>query len=174
MLTHNLWVMKPRIIILLLCLTACGGTLTEEQRRKLHEGMEEQKIVQMTDAEIMTTAHERGREVFAALEKVHFNVVKADSIGEHYKARIHWTVPGTASNQEIEQQLIEAYISGMVTGSLQDNVQRLYTDTKQSVYDSILYSKPVVSPMPDGVEKLDGVWNIYLSKKQVVLTASHH
>jgi hypothetical protein len=174
MLTHNLWVMKPRIVILLLCLTACGGTLTEEQRRKLHEGMEEQKIVQMTDAEIMTTAHERGREVFAALEKVHFNPAKADSIGERYKARIHWTVPGTATNQEIEQQLIEAYISGMVTGSLQDNVQRLYTDAKQGGYDSILYSKPVVSPMPDGVEKLEGVWNIYLSKKQVVLTAPHH
>jgi hypothetical protein len=174
MCSRNLWGMKPSIVTLLLCLTACGGTMTEEQRRKLHEGMEQQKIVQMTDAEIMTTAHERGREVFAALEKVHFNPAKADSIGERYKARIHWTVPGTAGNQEIEQQLIEAYISGMVTGSLQDNVQRLYTDVQQGGYDSILYSKPAVSPMPDGVEKLDGVWNIYLSKKQVILTAPHH
>jgi hypothetical protein len=162
-----------RIIVFgFLVLTACGGKLSDEQRKRLREGMDDQKIVKLSDSDIVNAALEQGQTVFAALEKVKFDATKVDSISEKYSVKIHWTVPGKGNADLIEQQLIEAYITGMVTGSLQDNIQKLYTDEKQSDYETLLYSKPIVSPMADGVEKLDGVWHIYIPKKQAVLSAS--
>ena len=93
-------------------------------------------------------------------------------MASQYHTKIKWSVPGASSARDIEQQLIEAYVTGMATGSLQDNIQKLHTGMKPEDYDSLLYSKPVVTVMPDGVEKLEGIWNIYLSKKQIVLLAA--
>jgi len=135
--------------------------------------MEDQKIVKLSDSDIVTAALDQGQTVFAALEKIKFNTTKVDSVAGKYEVKIHWTVPGSGNTDQIEQQLIEAYVAGMVTGSLQDNIQKLYTDASQNTYDTLLYSKPIVTRMPNGVDKLDGVWHIYISKKQVVLTASH-
>jgi hypothetical protein len=167
-------VMKRATVFgILLALAACGGRLSDEQRKRLHEGMEDQKIVQLSDSDIVTAALEQGQTVFSALEHVKFNAIKIDSIAGKYAVKIHWTVPGAGNADQIEQQLIEAYVAGMVTGSLQDNIQKLYTNASQSTYDTLLYSKPIVTPMPDGVDKLDGVWHVYISKKQVVLAATH-
>jgi hypothetical protein len=163
--------MKRTAYILLIVFTACGGKLSDEQRKQMKEGMEQQKIVQLSNSEIVTAALEQGQTIFNVLEKSKFDHTKIDSIAHHYRVKIYWRTPGTADAKEIEQQLIEAYVSGMVTGSLQDNIQELHK-ADQSGYDSLLYSKPIVTPMPDGVEKLEGVWNIYLSKKQVVLMLS--
>lgn len=163
--------MKRLVFLSIIILSACGGKLSDEQRKQMRDGMEQQKIVQMNDSEIVTAARDQGQAIFKVLEQVKFDRVKTDSIARHHRAKIVWSVPGSSNAKEIEQQLIEAYVAGMATGSLQDNIQPLH-QADGNDYDSLLYSKPVVSPMPDGVEKLDGVWNIYLSKKQVVLTAS--
>ena len=164
--------MNRIIFFALIVLTACGGRLSDEQRKRLHEGMEEQKIVKLSDADIVTAALNEGQTVFAALQKTKFDSTKVDSIASQYEVKIHWTVPGGSTADMVEQQLIEAYVAGMVTGSVQDNIQKLYTDDKQNEYETLLYSKPIVTPMPDGVEQLQGVWHIYITKKQAVLAAT--
>jgi len=163
--------MKRICLILLTVLAACGGKLSDEQRKQMREGMEQQKIVQMSDSEIVTAALEQGQVVFNALKESVFNQDKVDSIARHYHVKIYWRVPGSGQTTEIEQQLIDAYVTGMATGSLQDNIQPLHTSS-QTTYDSLLYSKPIVSALPDGVEKLEGIWNIYISRKEVVLEES--
>lgn len=149
----------------------CGGSLSDEQRKKLKEGMDKQKIVRLSDSEIMAASLDHGRLVFDALEKVKFNPDKVDSIAEKYEVRIRWITPGSGDALEVESQLIEAYVVGAETGSVQDNVQELHGNNSMD-YDSLLYSRPIVTPLPDGAVNVEGVWNIYLSKKNVVLSAA--
>ena len=164
--------MKKFSLIGVIVLMACGGSLSDEQRKKLHDGMENQKIIKLNDSEIVTASLDQGRIIFSALEKVKFDPAKVDSLSEAYHARIRWIVPGSPDALEVESQLIEAYVIGAETGSTQDNIQKLRQDPQSEEYDSLLYSRPVVTPMPDGVVNVEGVWNIYLAKKEIILSVS--
>ena len=115
--------MKGWILIALIILTGCGGSLSEEQRKKLHEGMDKQKIVKLSDSEIMSASLDKGRLVFEALKKLEFNPSKIDSVAKEYDVKIRWITPGAGEALEVENQLIEAYVVGAETGSVQDNVQ---------------------------------------------------
>jgi hypothetical protein len=163
--------MKGWILIGLIILTGCGGSLSEEQRKKLHEGMDKQKIVKLSDSEIMTASLDQGRLIFDALKKLEFNPSKVDSVSKKYEVKIRWITPGAGDALEVENQLIEAYVVGAETGSVQDNVQELHGNTSSS-YDSLLYSRPIVTPMADGAVNVEGVWNIYMSKKNIVLSST--
>ena len=149
----------------------CGGSLSEEQRKKLHDGMDKQKIVKLSDSEIMSASLDHGRVVFDALEKIKFNPSKVDSVANKYEVKVRWITPGTGNALEVESQLIEAYVVGAETGSVQDNVQGL-REKGNTDYDSLLYSRPIVTPMADGAVNVEGVWNIYMSKKNIVLSAA--
>lgn len=151
---------------------ACGGSLSDEQRKKLHEGMEDQKIVKLTDAEIVTASLEQGRAVYKALESVGFKSAKMDSIESNYRVKIALLTPGLSNALEVENQLIEAYVAGAATGSVQDNIQKITLPQNPQAYDSLLYSRPKISPLPEGAVKVEGVWNIYLAKKEVVRAIS--
>ena len=161
--------MEKMAWISLLLLMACGGSLSEDQRKRLHEGMDNQKIMKVTDSEIVTASLDQGRDVFAALEKIKFNESQIDSVSHQHHARIKWLVPGSSQSLEVENQMIEAYVIGAETGSTQDNIQKLHRSAESDEYDSLLYSRPIVTTMADGVVKVEGVWNIYLAKKDVIL-----
>lgn len=165
--------MKRYLLIGLVGLMACGGSLTDEQRKKLHDGMENQKIVKLSDSEIVTASLDQGRKIFSAVEKFKFDPDKVDSISRANHARIRWIVPGSTDALEVENQLIEAYVIGAETGSTQDNIQKLRPNPQSQEYDSLLYSRPILTPMPEGVVNVDGVWNIYLAKKEVILSVSN-
>jgi len=152
-------------------LLGCGGSLSDEQRRKLHEGMEDQKIIKLSDSEIVTASLERGRAVYSAMENVDFASVKLDSLERHYRVRIALITPGASNALEIENQLIEAYVAGAEAGSVQDNIQKLHQTNISDAYDSLVYTKPKLSPLPDGAVKVEGIWNIYLAKKDVIRSA---
>ncbi len=158
------------MIIGFLALAGCGGSLSEEQRKRLHEGMQNQEIQQITDAEIVTASLEYGRSVFRALESTKFDTLKKDSIGAKYKVRLRWIVPGSSSSMEVEDQLIQAYVIGAETGATQDNIQKLRANAQATEYDSLLYSRPIVTPLPDGSVNVEGVWNIYVSRKEIIRT----
>ncbi len=164
--------MKRFSIIGLTILLSCGGSLSEDQRKKLHDGMENQKIIKLSDAEIVTASLEEGRAIFSALEQTRFSPEKTDSIARARHARIRWIVPGSPDALEVESQLIEAYVIGAETGATQDNIQKLRKSPEAEDYDSLLYSRPVVTPLPDGVVNVEGVWNIYLAKKEVIRSVS--
>ena len=165
--------MKNIVIVSLFLLCACGGKLSEEQRKELRKGMEQQKIVKLSDAEITELALDQGRSICTALEKKNIAPSAVDSIAREYHVKIRWITPGSKNALAIEQQLIDAYISSIVTGSLQDNIQKLHNADDPRDYDSLVYSKPVVSTLPDGVENLEGIWNIYMSRKNVILGSAH-
>jgi hypothetical protein len=91
-----------------------------------------------------------------------------DSFLRIYQGSIRFIIPGTTNARDLEQQLIDAYLADE-SGSHQDNVQKLRNESGD--FDSLLYTKPVINRMPDGSEALEGVWNMWLSKKDLVLEA---
>jgi hypothetical protein len=165
--------MKKMIVLtFVVVLFGCGGSLSDEQRKRLREGMEQQKIVQLSDQEIVTAALDQGKAIANSFRNIKSDTIHfIDSLSKRTHAHIRWIVPGKRGAADIENQLIEAYVLGMATGSLQDNIQKIRTDDKGS-YDSLLFSRPIITKLPDGADKLEGVWNIYLSKKDVILSIS--
>jgi hypothetical protein len=157
--------MRYLFLIVVVFISACGGSLSEDQRKRMREQMELQEIKKVSDAEITEAAYARGRQIMNELSTT--DAVKKDSIINASQGKIRWIVPGSSDAIDIEQQLIDAYIAAEA-GDLQDNIQEIRTTAGKS--DSILYTKPVVIKLTDGTERLDGVWNIWLSKKQLILS----
>jgi hypothetical protein len=152
------WIyLYPIILILTL---GCGGSLNEEQRKQMREARELNSIKKVSDVEIQEAAFQLGREVMELVEAGR----NEDSLEVSRKVDIRWLEAGSTGGSEIEQQVIDAYLTSLMLGTeLVDNVQRLGTD-------SLLYTKPVVVDLPEGAVEVKGTWNIRMSKKQVVLS----
>ena len=156
--------MKPYILLAFVVLVACGGTLSEEQRKKFKEGMELNTIKKVSDAQLTEAAFEMGRTLAATIEKSSINDKKRiDSLQEAYKIRILLLQPGDSMLLELERQIVEAYTAGSNQVTLNDNIQSLGTD-------SLLYTKPVMKELPDGSVQFSYALGIHLSKRQVVLS----
>ena len=134
--------------------------------------MEDQKIMKLSDAEIVTASLEQGRVIYATMEQMNFARTKMDSLEKQYHVNITLLTPGASDALEVENQLIEAYVAGAETGSVQDNIQKLHATDAADSYDSLLYTRPKLSALPDGAVKVDGIWNIYLSRKDVIRSIS--
>jgi hypothetical protein len=158
--------MKKYWVVMVLVFIACEGKLTDEQRKRMKEQMELHKIKRVTDTEITEAAYARGRKIMSDIEKVQTTSAKRDSLVLASGGAFRWIVPGKINAQALEQQLVDAYIADL-SGDLQDNVQEVRNGLEKS--DSILYTKPVVTKLSDGSERLEGVWNIWLSRKQLIL-----
>jgi hypothetical protein len=159
--------MRYSLCVLVLLFSSCGGSLSDEQKKKIREEMELSKIRKVSEADIMEAAFARGRGVMEAIDGFKGDSVRIDSLLKAEQGKIRWIVPGQSSIHETEQQLIDAYISAEAGGQ-QDNVQKIRNPQGES--DSLLYSKPVITQLPDGTDRLDGVWNIWISKKQIILS----
>jgi len=148
------------LIILVVVLTSCGGSLTDEQRKKMREGIEQQAVVKVTDAELTEAAFAKGRAVLEGLTSSD----KADSLATAAGVKIHWLQAGASNSLEVEQQLMDAYINSVITGTaMRDNIQKIGTD-------SMLYTSVVVLTRPDSSVEIKGTWNIWMSKKQLILS----
>lgn len=136
--------------------------------------MEDHKITQISDAEIVSAAMEQGKQVYSALAKSGFETSAAENLGRERHVKIRYITPGSGDALEVESQIIQAYIIGSSTGATQDNIQKLRSGTATSLsdYDSLLYSRPEVTSLPDGSVNVKGVWNVYLSKREIVRTLS--
>ncbi len=152
--------MKKLLIISFVLLTACGGSLSDEQRKRMREASGQQAIVKVTEAEILDAAFVKGRSVMSRLRESNPDTSK---VSAEETVRIHWLAPGKAHGLEIEQQLIEAYLNSLLTGTpLQDNVQKIGED-------SLLYTNPVVITRADSSIEIKGTWNIWMSKRELIL-----
>ncbi len=148
------------MIVPVLMLAACGGKVTDEQRQQMREARERQAIVKVTEAELMEAAFEKGRVVVATLKN---DPVQIAPVAQQQAVKINWLVPG-AQGLEIEQQLIDAYLNSLLSdGNMQDNVQFIGTD-------SVLYTNPVVNTRADSSIEITGTWNVWMSRKQLVLS----
>lgn len=157
-----------KLIPVFLLLAACGGNLSDEQRKKIRDGLEQNKIIQVSDAEIMSASLDRAHKIMEGLSAGKFSDKTIDSLETEYKASIHFVTPGATNARDIEKELIDAYILGMATGNIQENMQKMWRPDRKD-YDSLLYSKPAVTRLADGSEQLEGVWNIVIARKDVVL-----
>ena len=156
--------MKYVVLFAILLLTACGGTLSDEQRKKLKEGMELNTIKKVSDAQLTEAAFALGRTMAATIEKYSINDRRRiDSLQKAYRVRILALQPGDSLLLELERQIVEAYTTGTDQVPLNDNIQRLGND-------SLLYTKPVMKQLPGGAMEFGYALGIHLSKKQVVLT----
>jgi hypothetical protein len=163
---HQLRSMKYCILLIGILLFSCGGTLSEEQRKRMKEQMELHKIRRVTDVEITEAAFAKGRATVSEFQRKQINNTRIDSLQKTSNGKIHWLTFSNRGTTETEQQLFDAY-QGAESATAQDNVQKLRRpDGTDS--DSILYTKPVFLN-DGGVEKLTGVWSILLSRKQLIL-----
>lgn len=127
----------------------------------MREARESKTIKKVSEAEITERAFAQGRD----LMKVIVQAPKAiDSLEAAHQVRISWLTPGSSNATDVEQQLINAYLNSIISGTpVSDNVQRFGED-------SLLYTHPVTRELPDGTVAVDGTWNISLSRKQLVLS----
>ena len=158
--------MKKYGILILTLLIACEGKLSDEQRKRMREQMELHKIKRVTDTEITEAAFAKGRSLITALDNFKSDSVRIDSTLAANGGRIRWIIPGKGNAVAMEQQLVDAYLADE-SGALQDNIQEVRHGQDKS--DSILYTRPVVTKLPDGSERLEGIWNIWLSRKELIL-----
>jgi len=155
-----------RFIAMLLFATACGGTLSDEQRKKIRENMDAGEIRKVTDAELTEAAFNYGRTISAILERRSpslDNVKLIDSLEQALNVKILLLQPSDTMLLEVEQQIIEAYTSGSGVVQLADNIQRLSGDT-------LLYTKPVVRELPDGSSEFEHALGIHMPVRSIVLS----
>ena len=155
-----------KIIILIICCSGCGGKLSDEQRQRLHEGMATQDIRRVTDAELQESALAYAKSVIRDIEQVDISLKKKpqiDSLELLYHVRIYSLIPSDNELREIEKQLVDAYVAGSGSGQVNDNLQKIGTD-------SLLYTKPIFNENPDGAMQFSHAIGIMMSKRVVVLS----
>ena len=151
------------VVVFIMMLASCGGKVSDEQRQQMLDARKRQSIVKVTDAEIMEMAFALGKKVMENIkpdaERNNWNELE-----KNYNVKINWLELGATTSKEIEQQLIDAYITGVTSGTNQfDNVQRVGTD-------SLLYTKAEVIEKADGSFEVKGTWNVWISKKELILS----
>ena len=145
---------------------ACGGSLSDEQRKKIRENMEAGEIRKVTDAELTDAAFELGRmisETVAKRDPALTNAKLIDSLQQSLHVEILLLQPSDTMLAVVEQQIIEAYTSGSGVVELTDNVQRMQGDT-------LLYTKPILRELPDGTSAFEHALGIRMPVKSVVLS----
>ena len=153
--------MKNLLLVLLIFLTGCGGSLSSDERKKLHDASKQQEVMRVTEAEIAETVLVQGRTLAEQAMRFRDDPGGLDSLGRAHHASVRWITPGAANALLVEQQIIEAYVMNP-TEDLPDNVQEMGED-------SVLYSRPQVSKLPDGAIMVDGMWSVAFSKKEIIL-----
>ncbi|HLT75010.1 MAG TPA: hypothetical protein VKZ68_07980, partial [Ohtaekwangia sp.] len=56
-----------------------------------------------------------------------------------------------------------------ITEGAEENIQKVWVDDQRTDYDSLLFSRPQTRVNEEGVEELQGIWNIYIARKDLVL-----
>jgi len=153
-------------LLILFAAVSCTGSLTDEQRKKMRENMEAGEIRKVSDAELTEASFAYGREIAKIIEakdRTMTNQTLLDSLQNTFHVRIVALVPGDSMALEIENQIIEAYTSGAGQVTLNDDLQKLGTD-------SMLYSKPILRDLPDGSVEFVRALGIHMPKKEIILS----
>ncbi len=147
-------------LFLLFIMMACGGSLTDEQRKEMREGRAKQEVKRVTEAEILEQAFSTGRKIVNTIEK---DSTARSTVSQQHRAVIHFIKPGASTALVIEQQLIEAYLMSVIDGGTADNVQKIPGD-------SMLYTFPVADTLADGAVSIQGMWSVHMAIKDLILS----
>ncbi len=155
--------MKYSVLLIVVALVSCTGSLSDEQRKRIKESMEQGQIKKLTEAQVTEAAFAYGRKVaiiWDKSDKTLTNNTWQDSLSQAYQIEIVSLKPDNQNMRLVERQLLEAYMNG---GTPDDNIQKMGTD-------SLLYTKPVLRENPDGSVEFLKVLGIRMTRKQVVLS----
>jgi len=156
--------MKRALILGLIILCGCGGTLTEEQRKKAKKDMEDHAIKKISEAEIIETSFSIGRKFADLIESTSTkNKNTIDLLEKAYQIKFVSLTTSSHFSSEPEKQIIEAYAMATDKDQLTDNVQKIGTD-------SLLFTKPILRELPDGSFQFVSALAIKMSRKNVVLS----
>ncbi len=150
---------------LLILLTGCGGSLSNEQRQEMKDARSKQEIRKVTEAELIEEAIKSGRELVEKAKPIADDIGKLEALARTNNARIKLVEAGSKNALEIEKQIIDAYVVSIALSDLPENIQMIGDD-------SLLYSQPVVEHLPEGAVQIKGIWSITFSKKDIVLSMS--
>lgn len=148
--------MKIPVYFILICgLTACGGQLSEKQRKELQNESKLHEIKRVTDDEIMLKAMETGRKVRAELNKGRDKA----AIEQEYNVSIHRYLKEEPQMEEKVRALWRAYKTSehSLDPATDDNLQRDYPE-------HLIYTYPVIQD-----DTLAAMEVILLSKKAVII-----
>ena len=147
---------------------SCNLSLSDEKREAIREGIEEQRITRVTESEIMSRAHERGRSLMHRIDSMYransgFETLSGElkQLESDHHVKIEWA----GNNEEVPEKyakLMEAYT--FILSSEKDLLENVQLAPNQNY----LYTWPVVSEQGDSVV-LNGLWNIELERKYLVL-----
>jgi hypothetical protein len=155
--------MKYSILLMVVVSISCTGSLSDEQRKRIKESMEQGEIKKLTEAQVTEAAFTYGRKVAALLDKRDKTLTNAallDSLSQAFQIEIVPIQPGNQNLRGVERQLLEAYMTG---GESNDNIQKMGPD-------SLLYTKPILREHPDGSTEFLKALGIRMTRKQVVLS----
>ena len=158
--------MRINFIFIIVLLSACGGSLSSDQRKKIRENMEAKSLKKISDVELTEAAFSYARTVTKIIETKNKNIDNRkflDSLEKSYGVQILSMRPTDSLLRKVERQIIEAYTSGANLSGIGDNVQKMGSD-------SLLYTKPMVSERPDGSVVFNKALAIRIPKKQVILS----
>ena len=157
--------MRYLVILIWILMMACQGSLSDEQRNKIKDEMKNSRISRVSEVQITEAAFAKGRLLVDELQKSGRDQLTIDSMIKAEAIPVRWLSPGVTSGHPTEIQMLEAYANTDLS-QLQDNVQKIRNENTET--DSLLYTKPIVTEV-NGVNKLEGVWSIWLSRKKLVM-----
>lgn len=155
--------MKYSVLLIIVALASCTGSLSDEQKKRIRESMEQGQIKKLSEAQVTEAAFNYGRKIADILDKndkTLTNTSLLDSISQAYQVEIVSLQPDNQRMRGVERQLLEAYMNG---GSSNDNIQKMGTD-------SLLYTKPVFLENAEGSAELLKALGIRMTRKQIVLS----
>ncbi len=155
--------MKYSGFLIVLFLVACTGSLSDEQRKRIKQSMEEGEIKKVSEAQITEAAFTFGRNLSSVVEKQDdalTNQAFLDSLSSAYQVEIISLQHENKSLRNVERQVMEAYTE---SNESNDNIQKMGTD-------SLLYTKPILRENPDGSTKFLKALGIRMTRKQIVLS----
>lgn len=157
--------MNKNFILFLALLTACGGSLSQEERQKLKDGMVTQDIRRVTDAELQEAAMAFGSDVIRDIERVDRYLLKKAALDSLAQARgvIIFSLTRETASAGMERDLTEAYVAGAANGTATDNLQALGND-------SLLFTRPVLKLHPDGSQEFSHAIGVRMAKRTVILS----
>jgi hypothetical protein len=157
------------VLFFALLVFACSGSLPEEKRKAYREELERNQIVRVTEVEITEAAFREGRLTVNTLDSLAADTTARNAFIEGYPGRISLVTNVREARHDLERQLFEAYAQD-TTGVPHDNLQNVRND--QGVVDSLLYSYPIVQADAGEKQRLVGVWNVWMAKRDIVLSIS--
>ncbi|MTI22484.1 hypothetical protein E1176_15740 [Fulvivirga sp. RKSG066] len=145
--------MKSNVYMLLclLLLASCGGSISDEQRKSLQQEMKDREIKKVQEEDIVAKTFELGKEI-------HRQYLSGnDSLQKTLKTDLYIIEKGDSVEKKKDWEIFEAYEYSLTNGApLSDNVQR---DGEE-----MIYTYPLVIE-----DEFAGIYVIRIPRKQLVL-----